>query len=299
MVDRPGCLDKLVNQMVEGSSQTFDGPSSTATREREPGQAWRAGLRWVYLPWTWLVFIPFLLVSTFLWGCLAVLSSFASRRLAFHCGTIWAFCLCLMNFTWVSVRGRQNAEPGRSYVIMSNHQSHFDILAFYGFWGWQFRWVMKQELRKVPFLGWGCAGVGHIFIDRSDRDKAIASLRAARGLLEGGVSVMIFPEGTRSTSGRLREFKKGGFMLALELGLPILPVSISGSRHVLPNRTLKLLPGRVRIQVHPPIEVAGLGPEDRDALMARVRESIRAGLSPWEQRPLEPKDRAASRSQDR
>ncbi|HOX42500.1 MAG TPA: lysophospholipid acyltransferase family protein [Myxococcota bacterium] len=263
--------------------------------EREPGHSRRTVLRWLYFPWTWLVFIPFLLVTTLLWGCLAVLTSFASRRVAFHCGTVWAWCLCLMNFTWVSVRGRERADPKRSYVIMSNHQSHFDILAFYGFWGRQFRWVMKQELRKVPFLGWGCAGVGHIFIDRSDREKAIASLRAARGLLEGGVSVMIFPEGTRSTSGRLREFKKGGFMLALELGLPILPVSISGSRHVLPNRTKRLLPGRVRIQVHPPIEVAGLGVEARDELMARVAEAIRSGLSPWEQQPLEPRPGSTSR----
>jgi 1-acyl-sn-glycerol-3-phosphate acyltransferase len=183
----------------------------------------------------------------------------------------------------VRIRGREHVSPGQSYVIMSNHQSHFDILAFYGHWGRQFRWVMKHELRKVPGLGWGCAAVGHIFIDRSDREKAIASLRDAQKLLEGGVSVMFFPEGTRSRDGRMRAFKKGGFMMALEMGLPILPVTISGSRHVLPGRSMRLLPGYVRIQIHEPIQVAGRSVEDRERLMDEVAAAIRSGLSPWEQ----------------
>jgi 1-acyl-sn-glycerol-3-phosphate acyltransferase len=172
--------------------------------------------------------------------------------------------------------------PGQSYVIMSNHQSHFDVLAFYGHFLRQFRWVMKQELRKVPGLGAGCAAVGHIFIDRSSREAAIASLRAARPLLAGGISVMIFPEGTRSPDGRMLPFKKGGFMTALELGLPILPVSISGSRHVLPGRTMKLLPGRIGIRIHAPIDPASYGLERRAELMADVRSSIARGLSDWE-----------------
>jgi 1-acyl-sn-glycerol-3-phosphate acyltransferase len=236
----------------------------------------------VYAPYVWLVFFPFLVATTLFWGLAAVLVSLVSRRVAFHCGTIWAWCLCWMNFTRVRVTGREHARPGQSYVIMSNHQSHFDILAFYGHWGRQFRWVMKQELRRVPGLGWGCAAVGHIFIDRSERTRAIASLKAAERLLDGGVSVMIFPEGTRSRDGRMRPFKKGGFMMALDMGLPILPVSISGSRHVLPGRSRLLLPGRVRIQVHAPIDVAGRPPEERDRLMAEVVTVIRSGLSPWE-----------------
>jgi 1-acyl-sn-glycerol-3-phosphate acyltransferase len=251
--------------------------------EREPGAAARAALRWLYLPYLALVFVPFLAVTTIFWGIAAVLTSLVSQRVGFHCGTIWAWCLCRANFTWVRIRGRERARPGQSYVIMSNHQSHFDILAFYGHWGRQFRWIMKQELRKVPGLGWGCAAVGHIFVDRSDREKAIASMRAAGASLEPGVSVMIFPEGTRSRDGRMGAFKKGGFMMALELGLPILPVSISGSRYVLPGHTMRLLPGSVRVQVHEPIQVAGLAVEDRERLMDQVAAVIRSGLSPWEQ----------------
>ena len=258
-------------------------PQRGGAPAREPGETARAVLRWLYLPYAALVFLPFLAATTIFWGIAAVLSSFVSRRVAFHCGTVWAWCLCRANFVWVRIRGREHAHPDRSYVIMSNHQSHFDILAFYGHWGRQFRWIMKQELRKVPGLGAGCAAVGHIFVDRSDREKAIASMRAARAQLTDGVSVMIFPEGTRSRDGRMRAFKKGGFMMALEMGLPILPVSISGSRHVLPGHRLRLLPGLVRITVHAPIDVAGRPLEDRERLMDEVAAVIRSGLSPWEQ----------------
>jgi 1-acyl-sn-glycerol-3-phosphate acyltransferase len=254
-----------------------------AEKASEPGEKRRRILRRLYLPWTWLVFIPYLAVSTIVFGTLAFLTSLISKNLSFHCGTAWAWLLCRMNFTWVSVKGRQHVKKGQSYIIMSNHQSHFDILAFYGHWGWQFRWVMKQELRKVPGLGYGCASVGHIFIDRSDREKAIASLKAAKPLLEGGISVMFFPEGTRSRDGRMLPFKKGGFMMALDLDLPILPVTIRGSRHVLVGKKLQLLPGLIRIQIHEPIEVSPYGHEKRDQLMRDVRKVIASGMSAWEQ----------------
>ena len=137
-------------------------------------------------------------------------------------------------------------------------------------------------MRKVPGLGAGCAAVGHIFVDRSSPTAAIASLRAARPLLKGGVSMMVFPEGTRSHDGRMLPFKKGGFMTAHDLGLPILPVSISGSRHVLPGRTMKLLPGTIRIRVHEPVDPTAYGLERREQLMADVRSRLASGLTPWE-----------------
>jgi len=264
-----------------GSRSYSPAVSTVEAPEREPGEDRRELLRKIYSPYTYLVFIPYLGVSTVGWGAFATLLAQLSPRLSFHCGTIWAWLLCRVNFTRVEVEGRELIEPGRSYVIMSNHQSHFDVLAFYGHWGRQFRWVIKEELRKVPGLGWYCSAGGHVFIDRSSREAAIASLRAARPLLEGGVSIMFFPEGTRSRDGKIQPFKKGGFMTAIETGLPILPVSISGSRHVLPRRTMKLLPGKIRIKIHPPVETASYG-GDREKLMADVREAITSGLTAWE-----------------
>jgi 1-acyl-sn-glycerol-3-phosphate acyltransferase len=255
----------------------------TQPTQTEPGEERRDLLRTLYAPYTYGIFLPYLGVSTLFWGALATLTGrFVSSRLSFHCGTVWAWLLCKANFTRVTLDGREHMTPGQSYIIMSNHQSHFDVLAFYGHFLRQFRWVMKQELRKVPGLGAGCAAVGHIFIDRSSPAAAIASLRAARPLLKGGISMMVFPEGTRRTDGRMQPFKKGGFMTALELGLPILPVSISGSRHVLPNQTLRLLPGTIRIRIHAPIDPAAYGLERRDQLMADVRDRIASGLTSWE-----------------
>lgn len=241
-------------------------------------------LRWLYAPWAWLVFVPWLVLSTFVFGLVALAIAPVSHRASFQVGTAWAWLLCRVNFTRVRLVGRENARRGQAYVIMSNHQSHFDVLAFYGHWGRQFRWVMKQELRRVPVLGAATAAYGNIFIDRSNREKAIEGLKAARPLFEQGISVMIFPEGTRSTDGRMREFKKGGFLLAIDAGLPILPVSITGTHRILPGRRMWLRPGKVRITVHPPIETAGFAPEDRDRLMAVVRAAIASGL-PEGERP--------------
>jgi 1-acyl-sn-glycerol-3-phosphate acyltransferase len=236
-------------------------------------------LRWLYAPYNFGVFIPYLVTSTLGFGLATIAAAKVDPRVAFHFGTVWAWLLCRANFTRVTVRGREKADPKRSYVIMSNHQSHFDSLAFYGHWGRQFRWVMKQELRKVPGLGRACEDIGHIYIDRSDRAKAIASLERASKSLPAGTSIMIFPEGHRSDDGRLGELKKGGFMIALEMGLPILPLTIHGAGRVLPGKSLRLLPGSIEITVHDPIETASYE-GDRDRLMADVRAAIASALPP-------------------
>ena len=136
---------------------------------------------------------------------------------------------------------------------------------------------MKEELRKVPFLGWGCAAIGHIFVDRGNSARAIASLEAAKSQLVGGVSVLFFPEGTRSDDGRLLPFKKGGFAIARQLDLPILPVSITGSNRILPKACLFPRPGTVRVRFHPPIVPSDF--PDTTELIGRVRAAIESGLA--------------------
>lgn len=245
-------------------------------RSARPAGTWSEPLRWLFVPWTLAVTYPALLVTTIFWGFVAVAVSAVSQRLAFWAGVVWAWCLAWV--TWVRVRvvDRERAVRGQSYVIMSNHQGAYDILALYGFLGREFRWVMKQELRKVPFLGWGCAAIGHIFVDRGNSARAIASLEAAKSRLDGGISVLFFPEGTRSDDGHLLPFKKGGFAMARQLGLPILPVSIANSWRILPKSCLFPRPGEVRVRFHAPISPADYA--DNDALVAAVRGAIDAGL---------------------
>jgi len=215
-------------------------------------------------------------------GSAAFLLAGPFPRYVFWVGSAWARVLCWANFTRVTVEGWEHVQPGASYVVMANHQSHFDILAIYGHWRRQFRWVMKLALRRVPFLGPACDRVGHVFIDRSDRARAIDSLAKAKDRIVDGVSILFFPEGTRSPDGRLRLFKKGGFVMARDMGLEILPVSITGSYRVLPKGTLSLLPGHIRVTIHPPLDPAVHG-DDSDALIAAVGATIRSGLSEWEQ----------------
>jgi 1-acyl-sn-glycerol-3-phosphate acyltransferase len=247
--------------------------SSTAASGPRP---WREPLRWLFLPWIVLVFYPIAALSTAFFGLLSVVLSLVSQRLGFYGGVYWARSLVWASFVRVRVRGRQHADLGTSYVILANHQGNYDILALYGWLGRQFRWVIKQELRKVPFLGWGCAAIGHIFVDRSNSRRAIASLEAAKPRLTGGVSVLFFPEGTRSEDGRLAAFKKGGFFMARQLGFPILPLSISGSAGVLPKGCLVPRPGTVRVTIHPPVDPAAFA--DDSELIAAVRATIADGL---------------------
>ena len=239
-------------------------------------RTWGDPLRWLVLPWTLAVTYPLILVSTTLFGTLAVTLSLISKHLGFYAGVFWARSLTWGTWVRVRVAGREHLRPGQSYVMLSNHQGAYDILALYGFLGREFRWVMKEELRKVPFLGWGCAAIGHIFIDRKNSARAIASLEAAKSHLTGGVSVLIFPEGTRSDDGRLLPFKKGGFNIARQLDLPILPLSITGSNAILPKACLFPRPGIVRVRFHPAIVPSDF--PDTAELIARVRAEIEAGL---------------------
>ena len=232
-----------------------------------------------YPLYQWGVYIPFLGLSTALLGTAASLvAPLAGPPQASRIGMLWSRANAAMTPMRVNLVGRERIDPAQSYVIVANHQSHFDVFALYGWLPIDFRWVMKAELRRVPFLGFACEQVGHVFIDRSNPRAAAAAIDAARPQLVGGTSIIFFPEGTRSDDGALLPFKKGAFHLALELGLPVLPVAITGTKHILPNRTLRLRPGRVEMVVCDPIPVDGYARDEVDALSAASRAAIQGVL---------------------
>lgn len=178
----------------------------------------------------------------------------------------------------VTVEGTQYFDHRRSYVVVANHQSQLDILVVYGWLDLDFRWVMKKELRKVPVLGICCEKVGHIYIDRSDASAAVATINKAKEKISDGTSIFFFPEGTRSRDGNLLPFKKGAFKMALDLQLPILPISIVGTHDIMPADTMRLRPGRSKLIIHPPIETSGWGDERHSELMQRTRDAISSVL---------------------
>ncbi len=208
-----------------------------------------------------------------------VLSLVTSPRTASRLSAVpWARILASAAPMRVRVEGRENIDPQQSYVLVSNHQSQFDIFLLYGWLGVDFKWVMKQELRTVPGIGVACDRLGHIFVDRSNHTAAMASLEEAKKKIINGTSVMFFPEGTRSRDGKLMRFKRGAVRMAVDLGLPILPLTVTGTRNVLPAGTSDLMPGSARLIIHPPIPVEGLTATDFSHLSNQVREVIASGL---------------------
>lgn len=190
----------------------------------------------------------------------------------------------------VHVRGGEHFDRGRTYVVMSNHQSLYDIPVLFYVLGPNLRMVTKKELFDVPIFGTAMDLAGFIKIDRGNRASAKESLTVAGQMLKSGTSVWIAPEGTRSVSGKLLPFKKGAFYLAFEAGLPILPVTLDGTREALLAKGLRSVAGaRIDVTIHPPIDPATYKADGRDGrmqLMADVRTAIEAGLgAPMEVEP--------------
>ena len=182
----------------------------------------------------------------------------------------------------LDVTGRDHMAPGATYLVMSNHQSLYDIPVLFQAVGPNIRMITKRELFRVPIFGGALDAAGFIAIDRSDRNAAIRSLHRARELLASGTHVWIAPEGTRSLDGALLPFKKGAFYLALEAGLPILPVTLQGTRSILPARGFRSDPGhRVRVTIHSfvdPVPYAARGKAGRADLMEHVRHVMESAL---------------------
>lgn len=188
----------------------------------------------------------------------------------------------------VEVSGLEHIDPSETYVVMSNHQSNYDIFTMFYAYPSTLRMVAKIEMRTIPLLGRAMEAAEFIFVDRRDNRRARESLAIAKELMRSGVSVWIAPEGTRSRTGHLGPFKKGGFMLALQAGVRILPATICGTRHVQPIKQLAVHRRQeVALTFHPPIDAPAYGLERRDELMADVREAIASGLPAPLRQPAE------------
>ena len=169
-----------------------------------------------------------------------------------------------------------------------------NVLLLVGFLPLNLKWVMKSELRKVPFFGYACQKVGHIFVDRSNRKASIASIAHAKANTQPGAGIMFMPEGTRSATGKLLAFKKGAFRFALDIGWPIVPVTIAGTRDILPKDTIDLFPGPASIIIHEPIDPTQYGEENMCELMERVKNQIQQGLDDFERGRSSPKDQLSA-----
>jgi 1-acyl-sn-glycerol-3-phosphate acyltransferase len=177
-----------------------------------------------------------------------------------------------------SVTGSEKVVPGTSYIVTPNHQGLADILALVVVFPVPFRWVIKKEILRVPVWGWAVASTGAISVDRSNPQDAMGRLQRGLDKLKGGWSMLIYPEGTRTPDGRLLPFKKGAFIIGVQTGIPILPVTTNGASKVLPRNTFALRPGHITVTISDPIPTEGLSEPDVPELMEKTRQAVAAHL---------------------
>ena len=222
------------------------------------------------------IVVAWTIMATFFFGIISILASFMDQtgNMAHRVARIWAASILRISGIKVKIKGLKNINPSKSYIYMANHQSNFDIPVLSAYLPVQFRWLAKTELFKIPLFGLAMKRVGYIPIDRSDFRAAIISLKKAAETIRNGTSVVIFPEGTRSLDGQISEFKKGGFIMAIDSQIPIVPVVIHGTRAIMPKEALRIRPNNVLIEVKKPIPTSTFTRRKKDKLMAHVRKAI-------------------------
>ena len=194
-------------------------------------------------------------------------------------GRFWAWMILAIGGVSLKVNGLSRIDSNRQYVFMVNHQSNIDIpVLIQSLPAFQLRWIAKKELLWVPLFGWAMWASKHIIVDRSDRIDALGSLKRAKERMKVGVSVVVFPEGTRSTDGKLLPFKRGGFLLAIRAQTPIVPVTIDGSGALLPRGDWRIRRGQVEVTVGEPVSVENYRPGTLRALSEQVQELIEKNL---------------------
>ncbi|NRA41994.1 MAG: 1-acyl-sn-glycerol-3-phosphate acyltransferase [Pseudomonadales bacterium] len=228
----------------------------------------------------YLFFFPFFAIMTATLAYVCVFVCLFSQRIASrYIARFWARATYRLSFSRLRIVGQEHLDPKRSYVVVVNHMSVFDILVLYGYLDLDLRWVMKKELRKMPFLGWATAALGHIFMDRSNSQKAFETLRALKQTLPESCSILFFPEGTRS-NGELKRFKRGAFNTAKTLEFAVLPITLNGTEKIMPSNTLELHPGLTEIIIHPAISEQQVQDTDELVLAAECQQIIGAARIP-------------------
>ena len=222
--------------------------------------------------------IPAVTVYTIVLGTLSLASTAfdAGGDFGHKCARAWAWLILRTTGVAVSVVGLDRLDASQSYVLAANHQSIYDIPIVFTALPLQLRIVAKDSLRRVPFLGWHLQHTGHLLVDRTNPGAGI--LKRMAQLIRAAHSLIVFPEGTRSEDGTVRRFKGGIFLLAIDAGIPVVPVSIAGSRFVMKKGRLMVCPGEVTLTIHEPIPTTGVTRDQAREIAERVRDVVRGDV---------------------
>ena len=238
--------------------------------------------RFLTFLYQWIIFMPIFIVLTIITtSTMIILSSiFGNRLWGYYPPKWWARFTCWLALCRIKTSGHENLEKNTSYVFIANHQGAFDIFLVYGFLNKNMKWVQKASLRKLPFVGKASEIVGHVFVDNTSIASRRDTIIKAKKEIVGGISMMMFPEGARSNDGKLLPFRRGAYRVAMDMGLPIVPITINGPFDVLKVNSMTLKPGKLELIIHKPIPTENLEQKDLRNLMEQTKQIIHSGL--WE-----------------
>ncbi len=240
-------------------------------------------LTFIYRIYQLFVFLPIFLLLSIITAIATVVGCAVGNGhfWGYYPGKIWARLTCWLLLLPVHVTGRENLDPKQSYVFVSNHQGAFDIFLIYGFLNRNFKWMMKKQLRKIPLVGVACEYAHHIYVDRSGPSKIRQTYDNAREILRDGMSLVVFPEGSRTFTGHMGKFRRGAFMLADELKLPVCPLTINGSFNVKPRMKdiYWVFWHPLTLTIHKPIPYKEHDEHERQ-MMKEAYDSVMSGLAP-------------------
>ena len=221
-----------------------------------------------------LVFLPLGILITVVCSSIIIimLPIAGNAKWGSYPAMFWARAVCMISLVRVKIEGQEKLDPKASYIFVGNHQSLYDIPLVYGWLKNNFKWIIKKEFRKMPVMGYLCYRMGHIFIDRSN------PMRAKQSIIDGKSSIFLFPEGTRTRTGEVGRFKRGAFTIARDIHLPIVPVSIIGAYEALPKGLNCIIPGKIKIVFHEPIDTSNLTDSNLNETIDKVRSVIVTGM---------------------
>lgn len=246
-------------------------------------------IRIIYEIYKWLIAFPLIFITTILITLSTVIGSrlFGSKFWGYYPPHFWGKLWCWLFFVKVKVNKEAEISPSTSYVFVANHQGAYDIFSIFGFLNHNFRWMMKKSITKIPLIGMACKYSEQIFVDRSSAMAMARSIIEAKKRLRNGMSIVVFPEGTRTLDGKMSTFKKGAFKLAMDFKLPIVPLTIDGSFNILPRTSIvNIKYGKIILTIHKPI-YPSKGAEDMDSVMKETYSAIQSALPAEHQTPLD------------
>ncbi len=251
-------------------------------------------MKYLYYCYQLVIVLPLFAVASVITSAATIIGCVVGNGhvWGYYPGKWWSRLVVSLLLLPVRVEGRQHLQRGQSYVFVSNHQGAFDIFLIYGYLNRNFKWMMKRSLRKVPFVGIACEYAHHIFVDKRGPSKIRETYDRARATLREGMSLVVFPEGARTFTGHMGVFRRGAFMLADELQLPVVPLTINGSFDVLPRmRDGRFVSWhRLSLTIHEPIWPTGKGIENEKQTMAKAYRAIMDDLVPEYKGYVENKD---------